>query len=223
MLVRSAVPRVRSCLLALLVCCSVCWAAAGIALASEYKAPTEPFTEPAWGASAEACEPVYHGGGGNIALEYAWESDLWTARLCNNQRSELKALSSRLFWVVDELSAQRKQLEALQKSATETVESLGSSGALFGELKLLHEDLGSGGPTHESLAILHSDLTAEGGLPVAFKGTISAEPDPEATEAVVASIDAGAEATKGALYLLAGEVVALVIGYGIWRTGALNR
>jgi hypothetical protein len=44
----------------------------------------------------------------------------------------------------------------------------------------------------------------------------------EGTAELVASVDAGAEATKLALWVEVGVMIGLVIAFAIWRTGAFR-
>ncbi len=158
----------------------------------------------------------------NAEAKTAYESEASTAtnhllyiliqeypELCSDTTKDTEKLGERLFWITEETLRNR-----------ESVEALGS------KLDTLHKDLGLEG-------VLDGELTVKGGFPVSVAGgaplAVEDAAGHEYSENLVSavnadssSVDAVGEATKGGLWFIAGCIVALVIGFAIWRTGSLR-
>lgn len=218
-----AVRPIRFLLLLASACFYFCWAAVGIAQAEPepFTPPAEHFSEPEPLVELGACPSAPVAG---IEEEEAGEVPLETRELghlrlegqeaCKAVADRLDEVVSRLWWVTVEQAETVRLLPTLESAnPIPTLETLLEP---LPEIRNKLDLLPSDGYMRASL------LGAEDEHPLAVSSTGSgSEGGPESAE-LVASIDSGAEASKTALYLIAGEIVALVIGFAIWRTGALR-
>jgi hypothetical protein len=171
--------------------CSLAFLAAGTSAAAEYKPATEPFTEPAFTPTNATCGSVTAYGGTDDGAKEVNEERKMLRIICNGEFERDAQIYVRLWWVTDELlHVEAKQEE--QKA----------------QLVAANEHL---------VVIAANTKPAEGGgageeVKVSNAAAISAP--------VAESVDASGESQRTALYLISGEVVALVAAYGLWKVTA---
>jgi hypothetical protein len=218
---------VRFFLLALLVCCSFCWVAAGFALADpppEYIAPADKALEPEMAelaacptaevpvlaeeeAEGEEVEPVAP------ELRELGHMRLEQQEACKAQADRLDQVIERLWWVT-------AQTLALDRSDPGFAEANGwlehlsqQDDARSVDLHMIREALTEIGPGTLRSVLLGSE--DEKALPVL--GEFEAGPM-EADPELVSSIDAAGEATQAGIYMIGGLLLGCFIGYLFWRS-----
>ncbi len=193
-------------LVALLAFCAVCCAfslGAASAQAETYEPPEIGSAEPSIPAELQAC-PVYQAGPSepeNQVVEGVWALIQRVRLQCLALAARQELLFERDWWIVSEL---HHRGEVGPTHATDV-----ASEELLAEIEERLKSLeGSAGePRHVVLdgeATVHNAASAE------------------YNEHIVSAVDASGEATKGGLWFIGGAIVALIVGFAIWRVGSLR-
>lgn len=208
---------------------------APLAGATVYSPPTTPFTEPSFNSEGPECSL---GTAGTHTSEVGQELFLLRGQsvsMCETSFFATKTAAFRLFWLTEEVLRSREKIEALHSDDVvlrEKLESvhndLSSSGAVFGELKLIYESLGTSGQ-------LHADLTAAAGVPVKLEGQkssvevnggiagmlVSNQPSLTSLESATASgneaTEVDTEVVNRGIWILVGALIASIAVAVLWR------
>lgn len=222
-------------LLGLCVCWAVFSALPSLAAATPYEKPTTPVTEPSF---AESLSGAYERcwkqvtekafaipAEGSTTQWWTYSTARSVAQACEEQMRSAAGMAERLWWVTAELlheqestAAVKEKVEALSGQLAELHADLSTSGALYGETKLVAEELGKEGQ-------LHSDLTGAGvviaSLPELEEGenelgTVTVANPPNVAE-VTAAVNSDTETFNASTWAIFG----MVVGFGalvfVWK------
>ncbi len=222
---------VRFFLLALLACCSVCWAAAGFALAdepSEYVPPADRALQPELPEMAScptAAVPVLaeeEFGEVPAELRELGHLRLEAQESCRAQLDRLDQVVTRLWWVTAQTLALDREDPGLSE-VNEWLSMLAEGGEKQHDALVQIEHSVEHGGDGLPVVLEKQHLTEEEALPVSgLSGGGGGGSSNKLTKELIATVEASGEGNQGALWMIVGVMVAAVVAYGLYRVAERN-